>query len=141
MGACGCQLSETVLAEFPNIKVYSVDLTFGPNSNRAGTLTVAPIEQMTKEYGSRFVAIEKPSLEAVREFDDCSLDMVYIDAGHLYLQVKADIQAWRKKVRPGGVLCGHDYGHGQNQGVKKAVDEIFPGVKVGNYYNWWRIIQ
>jgi hypothetical protein len=141
MGACGCQLSETVLVEFPDVKVYSVDLTFGPNSNRAGTLTIAPIERLKNEYGDRFTAIEKPSLEAAHEFADHSLDIVYIDAGHLYHQVLADIKVWRNKVRHNGILSGHDYGHGQNKGVKKAVDEIYPDIKVADYYNWWRIMS
>ena len=34
--------------------------------------------------------------------------MVFIDADHRYHAVRADIRAWINKVRPGGILAGHD---------------------------------
>src|SRR5262249_27042005 len=49
-----------------------------------------------------------PSIEASALFPDESLDLVFIDGNHGYSHVKEDIQAWLPKVRPGGVLCGHD---------------------------------
>lgn len=48
------------------------------------------------------------SLEAAKLFPDASLDLVFIDGHHGYSFVRADIEAWLPKVRPGGVLCGHD---------------------------------
>ncbi len=52
------------------------------------------------------------------------LDFVFIDANHRYDEAKKDIQDWLPKIKPGGLLCGHDYG-GRQQGVKQAVDETF----------------
>ncbi len=49
-----------------------------------------------------------PSLDAARIFKDGSCDLVFIDADHRYSSVCADIQAWKPKVKPGGILCGHD---------------------------------
>ena len=49
-----------------------------------------------------------PSLHAVREYPDGCFDLVFIDGDHGYDMVKADLQAWLPKVRPGGYLCGHD---------------------------------
>ena len=31
-----------------------------------------------------------------------------MDADHSYDSVRNDVAAWRSKVRPGGILCGHD---------------------------------
>ncbi len=55
------------------------------------------------------------------------LDLVFIDANHEYTHVKQDILSWLPKVRPGGVLAGHDYAPEipMFSGVKQAVDEIF----------------
>lgn len=53
--------------------------------------------------------IEEFSLEAAQQFDDESLDFVYIDGDHSYQAVMDDIEAWLPKVKPGGILAGDDY--------------------------------
>jgi hypothetical protein len=53
--------------------------------------------------------IRLPSLEAVKLYEDNSLDFVFIDASHQYEDVKNDINAWYPKVKAGGILAGHDY--------------------------------
>ena len=75
--------------------------------------------------------IEKFSMDALADFEDESLDFVYIDANHGYEFVLEDITGWEKKVRPGGILSGHDYvksRHSKSGGlminVKRAVQEF-----------------
>jgi hypothetical protein len=53
--------------------------------------------------------IRKKSMEAVPDFDDDSLDFVYIDGNHEFTSEANDIHEWSKKVRPGGIIAGHDY--------------------------------
>jgi len=48
------------------------------------------------------------SLEGANEFKDASLDFVYLDGDHQTDAVVADIDAWRPKIRKGGILAGHD---------------------------------
>ncbi len=55
--------------------------------------------------------IRKPSLEAAKDFSENSLDFVYIDANHDFVNVTNDIDTWKRKVRPGGILAGHDYAY------------------------------
>jgi hypothetical protein len=43
------------------------------------------------------------------QFADDYFDFVYIDADHTESAVYTDLCAWWSKVRPGGVLAGHDY--------------------------------
>ncbi len=49
------------------------------------------------------------SMEVVKRFKDESLDFVYIDANHEFPYVAEDLFYWSKKVRPGGIVSGHDY--------------------------------
>lgn len=53
--------------------------------------------------------IRKTSMEAVEDFDDESLDFVYIDANHDFRYIAEDLSEWTKKVRSGGIVSGHDY--------------------------------
>jgi predicted O-methyltransferase YrrM len=39
---------------------------------------------------------------------DAAFDLIFIDADHSYAAVQEDVAAWRSKVKPGGLLCGHD---------------------------------
>lgn len=80
-------------------------------------------------YGSRSTIWRMTSVEAAAKVQDHSLDFVYIDARHDYESVKEDVGAWCSKVRPGGIMAGHDYVDGDlPEGefyVKSAVDEFF----------------
>lgn len=67
-----------------------------------------------------------PSLQAVALFPDECLDLVFIDGNHAYSHVKQDILAWLPKVRPGGVLCGHDCDADYAALCPALRDEIFP---------------
>jgi predicted O-methyltransferase YrrM len=53
-------------------------------------------------------AMVMPSLKAAELVADATFDMVFIDGDHSYSSTAPDIAAWRKKVKPGGILCGHD---------------------------------
>src|SRR3990167_907724 len=55
------------------------------------------------------IKIKKSSVEAAKDFQDGSLDAVYIDAAHDEDSVREDIRTWRAKIKPGGILSGHDY--------------------------------
>lgn len=85
-------------------------------------------ESVERMMGVNTVFIKAFSLDAVKDFEDESLDFVYIDANHSYENAKADIEAWSKKVKKGGIVAGHDYVRRKGQdhifGVKQAVDEL-----------------
>lgn len=53
--------------------------------------------------------IKKTSMEALEDFNDNSLDFVFIDGNHTFEYVVNDIAGWSKKVKPGGIVSGHDY--------------------------------
>jgi hypothetical protein len=48
------------------------------------------------------------SVTASRLFNNSSIDLLFIDAGHTYNEVYQDIELWLPKVKKGGIICGHD---------------------------------
>ena len=71
--------------------------------------------------------IVSTSVDAVASVPDGSLDWVFIDADHAYKAVRTDVISWAPKLKPGGLMSGHDYGRG---GVTLAVDCLFDNVGV-----------
>jgi hypothetical protein len=80
-------------------------------------------------YGGRSKIWRLTSVAGAKKVADGSLDFVYIDARHDYESVLEDLNAWFRKVKPGGIFAGHDYVDGMlpqgDFGVKSAVDEFF----------------
>lgn len=62
-----------------------------------------------------------------------SYDLVFVDGDHSYAGVKADMEALRGRVRPGGAIAFHDFWDARNDdpanrdyGVRAAVHEMAP---------------
>ena len=49
------------------------------------------------------------STDAAKLIEDNHFDFVYLDARHDYCAVAEDIKHYWPKVRPGGILAGHDF--------------------------------
>lgn len=80
--------------------------------------------------------IREHASKAVDKIPD-DMDIIFIDGNHEYSYVKQDIENYLPKVRPGGILCGHDYGL-YKSGVKKAVDEVLgEDVFLANCMMWF----
>jgi len=71
------------------------------------------------------------SEDASKKFKDRSLDFVFLDASEDYENAKKDIENWLPKIKPGGILAGHDYYpegmHDWFPGIKQAVNETLSG--------------
>ena len=68
--------------------------------------------------------IRMTSDDAIKVLENLKIDMLYIDGVHTYDQVKKDIENYKHIIKPGGLICGHDYCPAF-QGVMDAVDEAF----------------
>lgn len=87
-------------------------------------------DKRLSNYAGRMTKMKMTSAEASEKFEDASLDLVFIDADHSYAAVKRDIELWLPKVKPGGILAGHDYDNTEKygdrfKGVDRAVKERF----------------
>lgn len=66
-------------------------------------------EAVTRLAGLNVTISRKFSADAALEVPDASLDFVYIDGNHVLEAVTEDLTLWSAKVRPGGIVAGHDY--------------------------------
>jgi SAM-dependent methyltransferase len=89
-----------------------------------------------------YTIIRKTSMEAVKDFEDNSIDFVYIDGHHGFKYVAEDIWEWSKKVRPGGVISGHDYARTRHVEIRDpfvlhvapVVDGYIRALGIKNWY-------
>lgn len=72
-------------------------------------------------FGTRAKLLRGMSVDMAKNIADESLDMVYLDAGHFFDAVAADLNAWYPKLKRNGIMAGHDYLCTDYQ-VKQAVD-------------------
>jgi predicted O-methyltransferase YrrM len=72
------------------------------------------------------------SVQAATAYPDELLDFVFIDAAHSFEAVTADLAGWWPKLRPGGLIAGHDYTH--SPGVRAAVDRFVAARGLGRAF-------
>ena len=124
--------SEAILKQTQVKKLYSVDMYRNdPKYDDPLNYTQPQFDELyefTKNrlaaFGERCELLRMDSGEALSHTPDV-LDFVYIDADHSYQGVWRDLCRWAKKIRVGGIIGGHDYGHVNFPGVKQAIDEFF----------------
>lgn len=129
--------SEAILRQTQVATLYAID-SYQHRENYQDPMNLPQpyfdtLYQQTKQrlsaFGERFQLIRAHSKDAVELIEE-ALDFVYIDADHSYKGVWDDLCSWFSKVRDGGVIGGHDYGHQDFPGVKQAIDEFF------RRFNW-----
>lgn len=157
VGVCKGEYANQILRFWKGKKLYLVDtwrhlegIVDINNPDHNGHLdNMAKTFMAMYQHEGRAVMIREYSADAANLFRDQSLDFVYIDATHDFVNVTADLKAWTPKVRPGGIIAGHDYvdapydiSHCSVFEVKSAVDKFFEG-KVLNvskelqFPTWW----
>jgi hypothetical protein len=138
LGAHAGKFTEQLLMTFPDLTMYAIDTWVSrPGFESYDFQTIRQqFVKRTRRFANRLIPVEADTQAAADMLSPLTFDFVFIDADHSYEAVAADIDAWRSKVRPGGLLCGHDYGHPRFPGVKQAVDERFT-VETGDDHVWW----
>jgi hypothetical protein len=109
------EFSKVLLDKGPK-KLYLVDAW----QTVEGTDRTTGAEQSTHDSKYELVSEifrNEPRVEIIRSwsedassnFEDGSLDWVYIDARHDYIGVISDLRAWSKKIKSTGFIWGDDY--------------------------------
>lgn len=89
-----------------------------------------------KEIQNRTVEIIRDlSFGAIASCADHFFDWIYLDTDHSYATTKRELELLRTKMKPGGIIAGHDYIIGNwNSGVRYGVIEAVREFCIR--YNW-----
>jgi hypothetical protein len=117
----GVWTGETLIAYAPvvqhrNGKIYAID-------NFCGNPTATDVHSYKPENADKVcgvfldnisgfkdtvILLRGNSHEMLEQIPDKSLDLCFIDCDHRYSSVKKDIEISLRKIKPDGILCGHD---------------------------------
>lgn len=99
----------------PSAKIYTVDPYVAYSEYRERGKDKLDIQKKIAESrlsifpSSRCEMITDFSKNAVNRFEDESIDFVFIDGNHTLRYAIEDISIWTEKVKPGGIISGHDF--------------------------------
>jgi len=114
-----CYLGQQLKSINKKFKIFAVD-TFKGSSNEdahqkevqehGGSLLPLFLKNLTDlNLTDLITPIEKDSIEASKLFSDNEIDFVFVDANHSYEAVIEDLKHWYPKLKPGGIIAGHDF--------------------------------
>ena len=83
-----------------------------------------------RAHERRGIVVEGQSPEVASHFKDQSIDMLMLDNAHEYTHLTIEIEAWRSKIKPGGILAAKIAGYRDGQyndhpGVKGPMVDAF----------------
>ncbi len=109
-------------------------LLFALNSPDDATITTLDIQTDNPTVGMKFrdtpearkITMHLVSAEAYAKsgVPEKSFDMIFVDGDHSYAGVLHDSQLAMRLIRPGGIICWHDYWFMFRHDVVRALDEL-----------------
>jgi len=94
-------------------KYYLID-PWGGNKCKPGCGCSKHIAQMARSWPDVLEPLRGYSVPMAAHVPNATLDLAYIDAAHDYRNARADILAYWPKLKPTGILAGHDFAHWRN---------------------------
>jgi len=149
IGTCRAESTNYLLDQCPNIKHITTVDPFMPYDDWAGhigTEVIQKFKEITAENLKDFMAsgrvrlLMSTSELVVNNFEDNSLDFIFIDGDHSYEGVYTDLMLWYPKVKYGGLFAGHDWNLAE---VRNAVNQSRSEKNVTREVNqvennaWW----
>lgn len=123
--------SETICKSNPGVKLFCIDPLKAykgyrehVSQDKMDGFYEECLNRLTP-YGAKI--IREFSMDAVKRFEDESLDFVYIDGNHDFQNTTNDIVEWEKKVKSGGVIAGHDFNRNKKKDYRCHVKDVVQG--------------
>lgn len=137
--------SDNLCKLIPGLKLYSIDAWTAYSGYR---------DHVSQEKLDRFYAsaierlapyncdvIKSFSVPASEKFKNGSLDFVYIDGNHDFVNVTQDIHYWSPKVRKGGIVAGHDFKRDKGRNWQCHVKDAVQGWTYAYEIAPWFVIR
>lgn len=130
IGVMDGRFTEVLCRENPQCTIYGIDPWINwskhtyrhhyKDDNDAERFRVAAQNRLSRYKNG--VLLKDFSLEAAKSFSDSSLGFAYVDGDHHFRTVVDDTDTWLEKIKPGGIISGHDYVRSDlNIHVKEAI--------------------
>lgn len=117
-------------ASLEDVKISCIDtFTYSIEGVATSKSYREKFDNLTKEYSDRITVYEDYSFNVDSKFSDHSYDALFIDGDHSYEGLFKDISLYYRKLKPGGLIFGHDYpplfnGLSDFMGLKNCVDGL-----------------
>jgi predicted O-methyltransferase YrrM len=118
LGASACFLASGVKERHG--RVFCVDTWKNEEMSEGLRDTFSEFQANVKPYEDVIIALRGKSDNVAEEFNE-GIDLLFIDGGHSYEAVKADVEAWFPKLNVNAIVIFHDYQWAE--GVQRVVDE------------------
>lgn len=149
-GRSTAYIADEIKRRLKNVTLYAIDTWEGnadepdmqayiAEANAKGGLYQEFIRNMNRCGVMDYVTpMRMKSVEAAAKFADGELSFAFIDAGHSYEDVSADLRAYGPKVHFNSVMAGHDIARAS---VRRAVEDYCreTGKKFRTYQECWII--
>jgi len=146
IGVASGRMSVVFCENIPGLKLLCVDPWIkqadDPRHRKNHNKHYVSATRALKDYDATMIRAR--SMDAVRDVPLDSLDFVYIDSNHMFDAAMVDIIEWSRRVKPGGIVSGHDYYDFENFGVIKAVDTYTEVHEIKQWFltdekvkSWW----
>jgi len=129
LGRSACCFGELIRASGKRLTLLAIDpwpytMDFGNSDIIEGLFESFYANVRQSNLTKIIVPLRCESVRAA-SFVANDLSAVFIDGDHAYESCRDDIASWLPKVRPGGILAGHDFNDKDFPGVVKAAREAF----------------
>lgn len=105
-------LTTALLAQFrsdPSVTIWSIDNDDSPSLQKGLSLEeirCGNIDATGSQANVEFVVAD--AIEWITQYDGPPFDFAFVDDCHNYHHVAKELDLLRPKMRPGGIICGHD---------------------------------